>query len=58
MKKEFINPTDKLKATIAILRKENTALKKKLEYLDENIKKIIKSRVKLILQLKNQLRDL
>ena len=45
-KKPFINPTVTLRATIAELRKEIKALRRKLKYLDKNTKKIIELRVK------------
>jgi hypothetical protein len=46
MKKKFVNPTIKLKATIAELRKEVKSLKRKLDYLDKRTAKIIELRVK------------
>jgi hypothetical protein len=46
MKKEFVNPTVALKATIAELRKEIKSLKRKLKYLNKNTERMIELSVK------------
>jgi hypothetical protein len=50
MKKEFVNPTIPLKATIAELRKEIKALKRERKYKDKKNDKIVDLRVKQILE--------
>jgi hypothetical protein len=46
MKKEFVNPTIQLRATIAELRKELKALRRKISYMNKKTEKTIELRVK------------